>query len=358
MNENNSPKSARKWLLTINNPVEKGYTHERIKEILCTVKLDYYCFSDEIGLQTETYHTHIFLRRETSGIPFEQIKKLFPEAHIDKCLGSSQENRDYVKKVGKWEDTTKNDTSVPGTFEEFGEFKEEYQGKRTDLSFMYDSIKDGCSTFEILEKNPSVIRHMDKIDGIRQMLLFEQFKNTFRVLDVTYQFGPPGTGKSRYVMDKYGFQNVFRVTDWLHPWDTYRGQDVVLMEEFFESAKITDMLNWLDGYPLDLPCRYNNKTACFTKVYINSNKPLESQYQSIQTRYRDTWLAFLRRIHHIRQYDLVGNVTQFDDMKSYLTKWSEVNEKDVPFNSPDNKKNVSNRVLENVPDVSQLSLPL
>ena len=337
--EKKMPKSSRKWLYTINNPLEKGYSHDAIKKILSSIKLDYYCMADEIGLEAETFHTHIFIRRETSCITFEIAKKLFPEAHIDFCFGTAQENRDYVQKIGKWADTTKNDTSIPGTFEEFGEFHEEYQGKRNDITFMYDAIKEGCSTFEILEQNPGCIRHMDKIDNIRQMLIYEEFKNVFRQLDVTYQYGPPGQGKSRYVMDKFGFANVYRITDWAHPWDNYRGQDVVLMEEFFESAKITDMLNWLDGYPLDLPCRYNNKVACFTKVYINSNKPLDAQYENAQRKYRDTWLAFLRRIHHIRIYDLSGNVREFDGYDKYKYRWDDVNEKDNPFIDQRNEKN-------------------
>lgn len=358
MKDEKIPKSARKWMFTINNPVEKGYTHEVIQKILSTIKLDYYCMADEIGSKTGTHHTHIFIRRETSAIAFDLAKSLFPEAHIDKCRGTAQECRDYVKKVGKWEDSSKHDTTVPGTFEEYGEFKEEFQGKRNDLSFMYEAIKDGCTTFELLEKNPSYIRHMDKIDNIRQTLLFEQFKNVFRELDVTYQYGPPGMGKSRYVMDKYGFQNVYRVTDWAHPWDTYRGQDVVLMEEFFESAKITDMLNWLDGYPLDLPCRYNNKIACFTKVYINSNKPLDAQYENTQKNYRDTWLAFLRRIHHIRIYDLSGNVREFDGYDKYRYRWDDVNEKDIPFFEKKDQKDDPQGLPDPVQKYNQLSLPV
>lgn len=43
---------SRKWQLTINNPVEKGYTHEVIKSILIDMKsLVYWCMADEIGEQ-------------------------------------------------------------------------------------------------------------------------------------------------------------------------------------------------------------------------------------------------------------------------------------------------------------------
>ena len=40
-------KMSRKWLLTINNPVEKGYTHEKLIDIMGQFKgLTYFCLSD------------------------------------------------------------------------------------------------------------------------------------------------------------------------------------------------------------------------------------------------------------------------------------------------------------------------
>ena len=54
-------KSSRKFQITINNPIDKGYTHEQIKTILNEFSLVYACFCDEIGLESGTPHTHIFL---------------------------------------------------------------------------------------------------------------------------------------------------------------------------------------------------------------------------------------------------------------------------------------------------------
>ena len=62
------------------------------------------------------------------------------------------------------------------------------------------------------------------------------------------------------------------------------------------------MLNYLDVYPLTLPARYNNRTACYTKVYITSNLPLEEQYREIQRFQWETWRALLRRIQTIIEY--------------------------------------------------------
>ena len=83
-------------------------------------------------------------------------------------------------------------------------------------------------------------------------------------------------------MEKYGYENVFRVTDYHHPFDTYEGQDVIVFEEFNSSITIQDMLNYLDGYPVKLPARYTDKVASFTKVYITSNLQLTMQYPNVQ----------------------------------------------------------------------------
>ena len=73
---------------------------------------------------------------------------------------------------------------------------------------------------------------------------------------------------------------------------------MLVFEEFSSQIPIEDMLNYLDIYPLALPARYNDKTACYTMVYITSNLPVEKQYRSEQWTGRKTWRAFLRRIIH------------------------------------------------------------
>ena len=102
-------------------------------------------------------------------------------------------------------------------------------------------------------------------------------------------------------MEFHGYENVFRVTNYAHPFDNYKGESVIVFEEFRSSLPIADMLNYLDGYPLTLPCRYADKVACYTTVYIASNIPIEEQYVSTQHNESETYNAFLRRIHNIEE---------------------------------------------------------
>ena len=122
-------------------------------------------------------------------------------------------------------------------------------------------------------------------------------------------------------MEQYGYSNVYRVTDYAHPFDGYKGQDVLIFEEFRSSLPIKDMLVYLDGYPVALPCRYANKEACFTKVYILTNIPLEKQYCNIQREEPETWDAFCRRIHHVRCIKLKESFVPIPD--NIPTPWKE-----------------------------------
>lgn len=160
--------------------------------------------------------------------------------------------------------------------------------------------------FEILESSPEHLMNIDKIERARQVIREKEYGNQFRHLTVIYLYGRTASGKTRHVMESHGYENVYRVTDYKHPFDGYQSQHVICFEEFRSNLPIGSMLNYLDGYPLELPCRYNNKIACYETVYIISNIPLEEQYQSTQRDEKETWNALLRRIHKKVEYNSQG----------------------------------------------------
>lgn len=311
---------SRKWLLTINNPAEHGYSHDYIKSALASFKaVKYWCMCDEVGGKNNVYHTHLFIMGN-NGILFSTVKKKFPKAHIDYCRGLAQENRDYVCKEGKYKGTSKEETNIKDTFEEMGDCPVEKPGQRSDLVDLYDMIKSGMDNYDILENDPTYMMQLDKIDRCRQIVKEKEFRSKFRELQVEYWSGKTGTGKTKTIMERYGYDEVFRVTSYRYPFDNYRGQDVIIFEEFFDSLSIQEMLTLLDGYPLDLPCRYNNKTACYTKVYILSNVDLTDQYRDVQIRSVETWNAFLRRIHAVKIFDDHG-IKDYKSPDEYICRF-------------------------------------
>lgn len=324
---------SRKWLVTINNPVEKGMEHNAIKAQLQLFKnCVYWCMSDEIGKDGGTYHTHIFICC-SGAVRFSTLKKRFNGAHFDVCKGTAIDNKNYVFKEGKWSNTEKEDTRVDGTQEEWGDCPVERQGQRNDISDLYAMIKEGLTNYEIIESNPQYMLNLDKIERARQTVLEERFKNEWRDLTVTYIYGTTGAGKTRSVMDKYGYSNVFRVTDYEHPFDGYKGQDVIVFEEFRSSLRIDDMLKYLDGYPVEIPCRYANKIACFTKVYIISNIALTEQYPNVQKGQTETWNALLRRIGKVRIH--IKDKVHEGTTEEYINGFIPVTGEDIPFTRPE-----------------------
>lgn len=291
--------SSRKYQLTINNPLDHGFNHDQIKSILSNfTSLTYWCMCDEVGEQG-TPHTHVYVVFKNS-VMFDTMHKKFYGVHIEKANGSNQENRDYVRKEGKWADNPKHETNKPETFEESGELPPDKTKVQSQAEEIVQMIRDGMSNAEILEACPSAYSKLTYIEQTRQTLLQEQHKDAWRNIDVTYLWGDTGAGKTRSVMDKYGYSKVYRTTDYNHPFDSYKGQDVIVFEEFRSSLKVQDMLLYLDGYPLELPCRYANKVACYTKVYLITNIPLDKQYPNVQEESPETWDAFCRRIHHVQ----------------------------------------------------------
>ena len=292
---------SRKWQLTINNPLDYGMEHDSINRIINGLSPNYYCLCDETG-ENGTYHTHIYIHF-TNARKFETIKINFESAHIEKANGSAIENRNYIRKEGKYETSDKKETNHIETFEEYGEVPEEKQGRRSDLEDIYLMINEGKSKLEILDMYPSFMRYLKNYDQVLNLKIDEVYSSKWRDLNVNYIYGPPGTGKTRSIMDKYGYNEVYRITNYKNPFDMYNYQKIIIFEEFRNSLPIKDMLNYLDGYPLILPCRFNDKRACYEEVYIISNIELKDQYTYIQDNEYQSYLALLRRIHHVYYFD-------------------------------------------------------
>lgn len=309
---------SRKWQLTINNPIDLGFTHDYIKEQVHKFKsIEYWCMSDETG-EEGTFHTHVYLKFK-SAVRFSSLFKRFKRAHIENCKGTNQQNKDYVFKEGKWETSEKGSTNHRESHFEYGTMPIEQQGARNDLEALYDMIRQGMSDIEIMEVNPAFMSYLDTIGKVRQKYREEQFKDMFRNLEVVYIHGATGTGKTRRIMEKYGYAECYRITDYKNPWDSYKGQDVVIFEEFRSSMKIQEMLNLLDGYPCELRSRYFNKVACYTKVYIITNYELIDQYTDIQHHHRSTWDAFCRRITRI-EHQLSSTFITEQSVRQYFNK--------------------------------------
>ena len=302
---------SRKWLLTINNPDDYELDHNSVKNTLHLFSPDYFCLVDEIAT-TGTKHMHIFIYSK-SPIRFSTLKNRFPVAHIDKANGSVTENRDYLRKEGKWQGSDKEQTNLIDTFEEVGNVPKPVDENSPDMSALIEEIENGLDTYEIIKLHPKYAFRIKEIDTLRQTVLSNMFREKKRQVTVYYIYGKSGTGKTRGIYQKHRAPDICRITAYRRStginFDSYHGQSVLVFEEFVSQIPIEDMLNYLDIYPLMLPARFNDKVACYDTVYITSNISLGEQYSEVQHYKPETWKAFLRRINFLVEYTDVNTYT-------------------------------------------------
>jgi len=282
-------KRNRRYCLTLNNPTEDELRRLAFVE---TKNLKRAIFGSEVG-ESGTPHLQGFIHLK-NAMTLTAVKKRFGSNryHVEVAKGTDYEAWTYCAKDGE-------------IFFEFGE-EPSIDGELSDWEKIAEMVTQGATNLEIIQRFPSIaIRCQAALDRMR--LEHDRATATWRYgshgpengLDVYFITGPTGCGKTRHVMEEYGYPNVYRATDKKHPFETYTGQDVLVFEEFRSNYRIEDMLNWLDGYPIELPARYANKIAKYTKVYILTNIQFDELYPKTQNNSPETWDAFKRRFTSI-----------------------------------------------------------
>lgn len=301
------------WILTINNPEQ---SIEEMKEYIENLKgLEYAIFQLEQG-ESGTPHFQIYLEFKNQK-RFETLKNQFPTAHIEKRLGTKEQARNYCMKE---------ETRIVGPVE-IGQFIPEERGKRKDLEELAEAILNGADEFEVMELYPHLyLKYRKHIKGMIEDIRYRHYaRNDRDKVEVIYIGGLPGVGKSYFVRSLHKENPLYVVTDYRNPFDNYRGEKAILFEEFRSNIPLVNMLNYLDRYTCQLPARYNNKYACWHKVYIISNMDLSEQYSYMK---KEELMPFYRRI----------NVAMWIDIPYII---------DYIYNNPDILQEMTNEVLNN-----------
>jgi hypothetical protein len=226
----------------------------------------------------------------TSPKHFKTLVTYMGKNHIEKVYGTNQQAIDY--------------TQEDSDFTEIGERPLE-KGGRTDLAEFFKAVEDGMTNKELRAEYPSLYGlHYKKVKDIRLELLEERFSKEHRNVSVYYIYGDSGIGKTRAIYDRFDIHDIYRVPHYNHGmFDGYMGEDVLVLDEFTGGIKFTELMQYLDRYPVKLNARYKDPVACFTKVFIISNEPLNEWYQGIQQYQYTSYQAFLRRINGIADFN-------------------------------------------------------
>ncbi len=281
--------ASRSWCLT--QSVEKMSLDE-LKEAL----KDYvYIGQEEQGEQggEQGYrHYQIYIENPTP-IRFSTLKAKLPNCHLEKRRGKRQEAYDYV---------TKSETRIGEPFGNGGIDLTGRQGERTDLTDMVQMGREGKTDIEIYEAHSgSFARYHKFVSLMSGAYKDEHFGKTFRQMEVTYIWGKPRIGKSRFATDTYGFDKVYENIGYQYKgwFDKYNYEDIIQLDEFKGQFSIEYMLRILDGRPGWIDCRQIPKRMCYSKVFLTSNDPITKLYPDIQQNDPDTWQALMARIHYV-----------------------------------------------------------
>lgn len=308
---------SNKYFCTFNNPQEYGYDYDVIIKTLYEnfTTFTYACICTEQG---STLHYHLLIVC-TSRIRWSMVVKHFPHVDVRKAKGSISQCKQYIQKSGKWEnDEEKQHTIVKGSFKEIGECPKDK--KENDSAELFRMIQEGYTNFEIFSENTEYLKMASIIDKIRFDIKSEEIESKRRLdLTVCYIQGVTGSGKSRWVLDTYGDENVYRVTNYkAHPFDGYKYHEVLCLDEYRSQFSISNILQYLDVYPISLPARYSPRPLFANKIFLISNVPLEKQYPEEQVTETKSYNAFLRRIHKVMVFNDDKTITTYDSVQDYF----------------------------------------
>ena len=284
---------VRCWVGTWNNP---KMTDKEFEEFLnnqyVTDTLLYAIFQREVGEQG-TVHFQFFVNYKNPQY-FKKLKTdLLPYGcHFKPMRTTKTFCKNYC---------SKEETRVSGPYE-IGEFIEERA--RTDQARAVTMVASGVSMQEISETfQTTYVQNRNKIKDYKRDLLEWKYSSVARNVEVIYIYGPPRTGKTTYVYSQVeGDPSKIFVIDTYDKFmfTGYVEQKAVLFDEFTGQVNpITYMNKLLEPWPRLLNIKGGNTPACFDKVYIVSNYPLNQIYKEAQETLQESYKAFCQRINKI-----------------------------------------------------------
>lgn len=285
MKGDKAPTASRSWVLTV--PVKDCLTLDEMRATLG----DWPAVGQrERGEKTGYEHWQVYIN-SASPIRFTTVKRRFPTAHIE----PRREAHGFAFWYCQKDDTRLGDQfntgmAVPA--------KPEPGTGAKSLDDLHERVISGLSVDDLLMGSPKAVAHWRGLRETESAVRKKRWRAVTRDVEVHYIYGPAGVGKTRWVYEKEGFEQVYAPGSYRNPWDFYGEEPVILLDEFAGQISFEFLLKFLDRYPLLLPARYSDRWAAFSRVYIVSNLSLEQIYSEVRAdpARSDQWHALMRRI--------------------------------------------------------------
>lgn len=247
------PLKVRNVCFTLNNYNDDDIV--RLTELSKSVS--YLVYGKEVG-ENGTPHLQGYVEFEnprSTGKGWSNFRKLMGNCHFEVRRGSAKQAADYCKK--------------DNTFSEYGEMSR--QGERTDWAAATASVLSGNQIVEVIQNQPQLLPAIRALERLQNLSIAP----LEREVHTTWLYGSPGSGKTRYVWDKY--PNVYSKPSgsW---WDGYSGEEVLLLDDFDGDIPYREFLKVLDRYKYRVPVKGGYVGARWNKVFITTNQHPDTFY--------------------------------------------------------------------------------
>jgi len=172
------------------------------------------------------------------------------------------------------------------------------QGHRSDLAEHAQAVLAGKRVSQLATEAPEqIVMHAKGWMTLESMVMTAKWSAVNRDITVTVLWGPTNKGKSHRV--RTAEPSLFVAKPGRGPWDSYEYQPAVLLDEFGMGSQwdINEMKNLMDKWPCELNCRFANKWAAWSRMYIISQDPPHSWYMMAP---RPDLEAFWRRVTQVQ----------------------------------------------------------
>lgn len=261
---------------------------ESIPSIECKYKI----WCKEVCPDTGRDHWHMFIYLKNAR-SFNSIRKFFEPNHVEICKGNAQQNIEYVKKDGNWEE----EGIIPA------------QGKRVDI----EEIKKTKKIRDVVEMTSDIrmVRMAEKYLSVK-----EEGRNW--VTEVYWYHGSSGSGKTRAAVEEAGddYWMSLNTGRWFDGYDAH--EHVIFDDIRKDFMKFHEWLRILDRYPYKVEVKGGSRQFLAKKIWITSSLHPAQMWEG---RKDEDITQLLRRITTIKLFgtEVRGNtIPSLHDVASLL----------------------------------------
>lgn len=263
------------WVFTIYGDMEKE------AEWLKSLEFNVMTASEEVCPDTGNLHIQgsVTWKRTYSRAA---LKKLHSKAHWEpqKCVADNNYCRKRDSKVLIDEDHRKK------------------KGARTDIQTVKEIVRSSNSMAAVVEVATSV-------QSVRMAELYLKYKEPPRPLEpapeIHWRWGKAGVGKTRYIWDTHGIDNVYTPTTYKW-WEAYDGHKVILIDELRSNwCTFGELLKLTDRYPFRVETKGGSRQMLANIIYITSCKHPKDLYNPHHFDAEERVDQLLRRVTSITE---------------------------------------------------------